>query len=181
MWISIQGYLSWICGYLGSIWDIYMPSIIPQRLATDPSHGRVRWNRRHLCQGVRCRLVWPGQWPVSQGWAPPAPAQERRAPTIGSALSQTSSGPVPAAAFTTLAITDENCALRMLLLLRLGGNRESGLQLPHMQAFMISPPFLSVEILVIGHVPALMRLCGSRPGAAIGPITLSWSSDGRTC
>ena len=95
MWIAIQGYLSWICGYLGSIWDIYMPSIIPQRLATDPSHGRVRWNRRHLCQGVRCRLVWPGQWPVSQGWAPPAPAQERRAPTIGSALRPTGSGPAP--------------------------------------------------------------------------------------
>ena len=29
-------------GYLGSIWEIHMLSIIPQLLATDPSHGRAK-------------------------------------------------------------------------------------------------------------------------------------------
>ena len=41
-WISIHSYLGSICGYLGSIWDIYVPSIISQSLATDPSHGRAK-------------------------------------------------------------------------------------------------------------------------------------------
>ena len=35
LWISNYG-------YLGSIWDIYMPTIIPQPIATDPLHGRTK-------------------------------------------------------------------------------------------------------------------------------------------
>ena len=64
---------------------IYMPSIIPSHR----SIARTRQNRRHLRQGVRYRLVRP----VAQVWAPPATAQERRAPTIRAALRPTGSGP----------------------------------------------------------------------------------------
>ena len=51
LWISIYGYpyvdilrdihLQHLDIYIG-IWDIYMPSIIPQTLATDPSLGRAK-------------------------------------------------------------------------------------------------------------------------------------------
>ena len=41
-WISIHRYLGLIWGYVGSIWDICMQSIIPQPLAADPSHGRAK-------------------------------------------------------------------------------------------------------------------------------------------
>ena len=46
-------------------------------------------NCSHQCQGVCYRLVLP----VAQVWARQAPAQERRAPTIGAALLPTCSGP----------------------------------------------------------------------------------------
>ena len=47
-WISIHRYLGTICGYLGSIWDIHMLSVIPQPLATDPSHGRAKIAAIHV-------------------------------------------------------------------------------------------------------------------------------------
>ena len=64
---------------------IYMPSII----LSHRSIARTRQNRSHLRQGVRYRLVLP----VAQQWAPPATAQERRAPTVRAALRPIGSGP----------------------------------------------------------------------------------------
>ena len=86
MWISIQGYLGSICGYLGSIWDIYMPSIIPQQLATDPSHGRGKI-------AAICVNLFGIAGGAARRGAHPAAAQEPRAPTIGAALRPTGSGP----------------------------------------------------------------------------------------
>ena len=103
-------------GYLGSIWDIHMPSIIPEPSATDLSHGRAKSQpSESRCSVTSCQArgtarrrdgprrrrprsagMGPaGAGPGAQGWAPPAPAQERRAPSIGPALCV---GPVPAQA-----------------------------------------------------------------------------------
>ena len=74
-------------GYLGSIWDIDIPSIIPQQLAPDPSHGRAKsLPSESRCSVTSVRPAGPpctgmgpaGAGPGAQGWAPPAPAQERR-------------------------------------------------------------------------------------------------------
>ena len=76
------------------IWDIYMPYIIPQPLATDPLHGRAKIAAIYV-KDSRCLLMTTTTYRlVRKGPAAlPAPAQERRAPTIGAALLPTGSGP----------------------------------------------------------------------------------------
>ena len=89
-WISIHRYLGSICGYLGSIWDIYMPSIIPQLLATDPSHGPCDTDAPKSQPSMsRCLLLSSpaggagmgpaGAGPGSQGanhWGSPSPDRQ---------------------------------------------------------------------------------------------------------
>ena len=67
----------------------YLHAINHSSAASHRSIARTLQNCSHLCQGVCYRLVWQ----VAQVWAPPAQAQERRAPTIGEALLPTGSGP----------------------------------------------------------------------------------------
>ena len=67
------------------------------------SHRSIAWtgqNRCYLRQGVRYCLVWQ----VVQVWAPLAPAQKRRAPTIEAALRPTGSGAVPTRGMRLLSI-----------------------------------------------------------------------------
>ena len=84
--------------YIG-IWDIYMPSIIPQQLATDPSHGRTKiaaiYVKVFVIDDDNLSSSPAGGANMGPG-APPAPAQERRAPTIGAALLRACSRPAVA-------------------------------------------------------------------------------------
>ena len=69
----------------------YLHAINHSSAASQRSIARTRQNCSHLCQGICYRLVLP----VAHIWAPQAPAQERRAPTVGAALLPTGSGLAP--------------------------------------------------------------------------------------
>ena len=90
------------------IWDIYMPSIIPQPLASDPSHGRAKieaiYVKVFVIDDDNLSSSPAGGANMGPG-APPAPAQERRAPTIGAALLPTCSGPAPTRLLSYDAVT----------------------------------------------------------------------------
>ena len=107
-------------GYLGSIWDIYMPSITPQPLATDPSQRRARAkpqpfaSRCYLSSNPACGAACRRDGPASAGsdehgpaW--PGHAQWPRACT-GPSLQNQSAGKAvtaaapPAAAATTVSV-----------------------------------------------------------------------------
>ena len=79
--------------YIG-IWDIYMPSIIPQPLATDPSHGRAKiaaiYFRCLLSTTTTYRLFWQ----EAQIWAP-VPRQSR-CPAGAGPRCPARTGPLPA-------------------------------------------------------------------------------------
>ena len=105
MWISLS--VQHLDIYIG-IWDIYMPSIIPQPLATDPSHGRAKiaaiYVNLFVIDDDNLSSSPAGGANMGPG-APPAPAQERRTPTIGAALLPTGSGLAPTRVLSYNAVT----------------------------------------------------------------------------
>ena len=115
MWISPSR-----CGYLHGYpqgypcatfrylhWDLgYLHAINHSSAASHRSIARTRKNRSHLCQGDDDNLSSNLARGANMGpGAPPAPAQERRAPTIGAALLPTGSGPAWTRLLSYYAVT----------------------------------------------------------------------------
>ena len=90
------------------IWNIYMPSIIPQPLATDPLHGRAKlaaiYVKVFAIDDDNLSSIPAGGANMGPS-APPAQAQERRAPTIGEALLPSGSGSAPTRLLSYDAVT----------------------------------------------------------------------------